>query len=143
MNFFTGKWEGRETGLSGIGKEFRTYRFILDSNYICRNNKSVFDPQDANPEGAAHEDWGILGHDSFVNKFKMRYFHSEGYINSYMLENISDNSTKNEFNSYNLENVPEGWKARITLEKIDEDTIEETFDRAQTGKDHVTHLENT
>lgn len=140
MNFLLGKWEDYRTGRARIGQGFKTCTFIRESNYIYSNNKSIIDPQDRNPEGEIHGDWGIISNDSFVNKFTMCDCYSLGYINSNVLEYIPENPAKYEFNSDNLENVPEGWKARIKLEKIDEDTFEETLDPSQTGRDYVTYL---
>lgn len=142
MNFLIGKWEEYRSGRAGIGQGFRILIFILESNYIYSNTKSVSDPGDTNPEGEVLEDWGIIRYDSFVDKFTMRDFHYERFINSYLLENIGKNPTQYEFNSYALENVLEGWTTRIALVNIDADTSEETLEPAQTGRDYVIYPEN-
>lgn len=46
------------------------------------------------------------------------------------------------FESEAFENVPEGWRARVTLRVIDDDHFEEMFELAPKGKDLATFLEN-
>ena len=70
----------------------------------------------------------------FRKKFVFRQFHIEGFINQYVLEQISDDGKTLVFDSEQFENAPPGWKARITYKIVDDNNLEESFDLATPGK---------
>ncbi len=51
FKYFVGSWEGHETGAAGIGKGEREYSFIMNDRFLHAKNRSVFEPQEKNPEG--------------------------------------------------------------------------------------------
>jgi hypothetical protein len=65
------------------------------------------------------------------NQWYYRQYHSEGFVNIYILENISDTGAMT-FVTKKVENGPPGSKARLRIEKIDENSFVEYFDLAFT-----------
>lgn len=51
-------------------------------------------PAIQNPEGEIHEDYGIISSDEARKVFVFRQFHSEGFVNQYILnDSLSNNKT--------------------------------------------------
>lgn len=142
FKFFVGEWEGKGEGKSGISKVEKNFQFIMNGKYLHLKTRAVFEPQEKNPKGEVHEDWGFFSYDMFRKKFVFRQFHIEGFINQYVLEHISDDGKTLVFDSEQFENAPPGWKARITYKIVDDDTLEESFDLATPGKDLQCYIRN-
>ena len=143
FQFFVGEWEGQGEGKSGVSTVEKTFQFIMNGKYLHLRTSAVFEPQEKNPKGEVHEDWGFFSHDLFRKKFVFRQFHIEGFINQYVLESISDDGKTLVFDSEEFENAPPGWKARITYKILNDDTLEESFDLATPGKDLQCYILNT
>jgi len=131
---FVGQWLGVGGGDPGQGKYERSYQFILNKNFIEIRNKSTFKPTDKNPKGEVHEDLGYLSYDKSLKKFKLRQYHIEGFVNEYVLDSISPDKKTIVFQTYEIENIPKGFKAKETYRIISENEIEETFELAEPGK---------
>ena len=58
LKYFVGSWEGMAKGQPGDGKVEREYQFVLNGKYMQAKNKSTYPPQEKNPKGEIHEDWG-------------------------------------------------------------------------------------
>lgn len=142
FQFLLGSWRGRETGKAGEGRGERTYRLVLDDRYLFSENRSVFEPQEANPEGEVHEDRGYLSYDAAREAFVLRSFHSEGFVNQYVLEERDPAGETFVFVAEEMENVPEGWRARLTLRRRGENAFQETFELAAPDSDYEVFLEN-
>jgi hypothetical protein len=142
LRYFLGTWEGRETGVAGEGVGERCYALVMDRNYIVAANTSTFEPQAANPEGEVHEDWAFYSYDKLRDTVVLREFHSEGYVNRYLLKDWNADRRRFVFESEAIENLPEGWRARLTLTIHGEDVFEETFELAAPGKDFEMLLKN-
>jgi hypothetical protein len=56
-------------------------------------------------------------------------------VNEYKLESISDDGKKFTFVSFEIENIPPGWRAREIYEILNDDEFVETFELAAPGKD--------
>jgi hypothetical protein len=135
FRFFVGTWEGQGEGSPGTGKGVQTFEFILRGTFLHVRNKAVFDPQDKNPKGEVHEDWGVFSFDKSRKTFVLRQFHVEGFVNQYVLENEPADGKTFIFVSEAIENIPAGFKARLTYKVLDADTFEQTFDLAPPGQD--------
>lgn len=142
LSYFTGEWEGHETGMAGIGKGTRSYEFIMDGTYLFQKNKSEFKPQGENPEGEVHYDWAFFSYDNFREKYVLREFHSEGYVNQYTLNTLSADNKHFVFVSENLENAPEGMRARVTITIENENEFIEKFELAFPSKEFSEFLKN-
>jgi hypothetical protein len=135
MRYFVGSWSGTGEGESGIAICERNYQWALNGNFIQVRSKSAYAPQEKNPQGEIHEELGYINFNSVEKKFMLREFHVEGYVNEYKLESISDNGKKFTFVSFEIENIPPGWRAREIYEILNDDEFVETFELAAPGKD--------
>ena len=142
FHYFVGSWEGHETGKAGIGKGDRTYEFIMGGKYLYFKITSVFEPQEQNPEGEVHIDWTFFSHDEMRDKFGIREFNIEGYVNQYILEGLSDDKKTLVFVAENMENVPPGFHARLTYDIQNENEFDEIFELAPSGKELSVFLKN-
>lgn len=131
---FIGDWKGTGEGVDGNGTYERSYRLVLNKNFIELRNKTIYPPSDRSPKGYVHEDVGYISYDRMRKKFVLRQLHGEGFINQYILESLSSDSTTFVFVSETIENIPQGWRARETI-TINEKELTEVFDLAQPGKE--------
>jgi hypothetical protein len=142
FRYFEGAWTGEETGKSGVGQGERSIEFIMNEKYLFYKNVSRFEPQEKNPKGETHEDWTFFSYDKIRQTYIMREFHSEGFVNQYVLDSLSENSKSFIFNSEQLENAPHGLRARVSFTILDENKFREIFELAFPGKDFSIWLEN-
>jgi hypothetical protein len=107
---------------------------ILGARFIQVRNRSIYLPQEKNPKGETHEDVGFLSFDSSRKRIIFRQFHSEGFVNQYVLES---NSTPDRliFTTEAIENIPSGFRARETYVLTGSDQFEEVFEIAEPGKE--------
>lgn len=133
--FFVGKWEGKGEGKPGISQGSQEFQFIMKGRYLIVKNTSRFEPQERNPRGETHEDWGFFSFDQRRKKFVLRQFHIEGFVNQYVCESISDDGKTFVFVSEQIENIPSGWKAKLTYKIINKDEFEQSFELAAPGKE--------
>jgi hypothetical protein len=139
MRFFNGRWEGTATGESGNGTVSRTYEFVLGIKFMQVRNKSTYSPQERNPKGEVHEDWGMFSYDSSRKKFVLRQFHGEGFVNQYVAQ--SQDRQEIIFLSEAIENMPRGYRARETYRILNADEFVERFEVAEPGRDFAIYSE--
>ncbi len=134
MTYFIGEWTGISEGQPGTGKYERAYQFVLNKNFIEIKNKSTWLPTKENPKGEVHEDFGYISYDKVRKTFVLRQFHIEGFVNQYRLDSISPDRTTIVFVSENIENIPNGWRAKETYRLISSSQYTETFELAEPNK---------
>ncbi len=134
LNRFVGDWKGSSTGKPGKSKLSRKYEVILQSKYLVGVNKSVFKPQEQNPSGETHEDWAIFSFDSGRKKIIIRQFNSEGFVNRFVLDEISADGATAVFTTEDCENGPPKMRARMTYRFTGDDELAENFELAFDGK---------
>lgn len=142
LRFLEGEWVGEIAGKAGNGEGERTYAFILQDRYFHFDNKATFAPQEKNPEGEIHEDWGIYSYDKGRGLLVLRQFHVEGYVNQYIVDTLETNDSVLVFVTEVIENIPPGWRAKLILTRIGNDEFTEGFQLASPGKDFGTCIEN-
>lgn len=142
LRFFLGAWTGTGKGQAGISQVERKYQFVLNGKFIQARNKSVYQPQEKNPQGEIHEDWGFFSFDRNRKQHVFRQFHVEGFVNQYKLEAGADKK-RLVFVSENIENIPPGWQARETCKIINDDEFIEVFEIAAPGKEFEIYSENS
>ena len=142
LRFFIGKWEGTGEGRPGVSTVEREYRFVLQDKFIEAKNKSVYEPQEDNPKGEVHEDWGLFSYDKGREKFVLRQFHVEGFVNQYVSDSLSEDGKTLIFVTEDIENIPEGWRARGTYKILGEDEFTETFELAAPELHFETYVVN-
>ena len=130
---FIGTWTGTGDGVDGKGTYERSYQFVLNKKYIEVKNKTVYAPTKENSKGYIHEDVGYISNDKMRNKFVFRQFHGEGFINQYTLDSLSADKKTFVFISEAIENIPKGWRARVTY-VVSENALTEIFHLAEPNK---------
>ena len=129
-----GSWTGTGHGTPGTSRIERQYEFVLGGKFLNVRNKSVFESSTANPEGEVHEDWGMYSYDQRRKTFVLREFHNEGYINQYILKEISDDGNVLVFLTEAVENGPPTLRARLTIKIGKNHQLSETFELDFSGK---------
>jgi len=135
FEFIIGSWQGTGSGQPGTGNYERTYQFVLNSKFIHVRSKSTYPPQEQNPQGEVHEDWGFISFDKQRKSFVYRQFHIEGFVNQYILDYISADGKEIRFISEAIENISYGWRASETYRILSQDEFTETFELAAPGND--------
>lgn len=115
--------------------------FVLQDKFLRIRNRSRYEPQEKNPEGEVHEDWGIISRDTNRDTFVLREFHVEGYVNQYALDHVSEDGNTLVFLTESLENVPDDWRGRETFRFIGTDEFKNTFELARPGEDFKVYVE--
>jgi len=136
LRFLVGSWEGTGEGMSGQSSVELNIDFVLNDQFLCATSKSVFEPQEKNPEGEIHEDIGYISYDGSRKTFVLRAFYVEGFVNTYLLSEISEDGKILTFETESVENAPEGTKAKLVYKVTGEGEIEEQFFVAWPGKDY-------
>lgn len=135
LRFFAGRWEGQGEGKGGVSKGIQDFEFVLDGKYLHIRNRTVFEPQEMNPKGEVHQDWGFISYDQIRKRFVLRQFHVEGFVNQYVMEDPSGDGKNLVFTSEAIENIPPGFRARITYRILNDHEFEQTFDLASPGNE--------
>lgn len=140
LRAFEGRWSGEGNGQPGNSTVKRAYEFVLRDKYLNVRNISEYAPQQKNPKGEKHEDWGMFSYDASRKKLVLRQFHIEGFVNQYVLDRASDDGKELIFVSEAIENIPAGYRARETYRFIGPGVFEEIFELARPGKDFEVYV---
>lgn len=135
FKFFLGQWEGKVEGKYGQAKIEQEFQFVLSGEFLRIENKSTFEPTEKEPKGEVHQDLGFFSYDKNREKFVFRQFHVEGFVNQYVLESISEDGKTLIFITESIENIPAGWRAKLTYKILDEDEFGQIFELAPPDKD--------
>lgn len=142
FNYFVGLWQGSGEGQVGHSHVERKYEFVLNSKFLFVQNKSTYAPQEKNPKGEVHEDWGFVSYDKARETYVFRQFHVEGFVNQYVLDKLAEDGQILSFVTEGIENIPPGWKARETYQMLGPDEFIEVFELAGPGKEFEVYTEN-
>jgi hypothetical protein len=139
---FEGHWQGSSAGKPGTGTTTREYRFTLNNHFLWQHDKSVYQTTDG--KTFVHEDEGYFSYDKSRKLILWDQFHSEGLVNEYALDSISDDGKSITLITTQIENFP-GARARKLYRIVSPDAIDETFWVAPPGQDYavytVAHLQ--
>lgn len=141
LQYFIGNWESETTGKAGKGIGKQCFAAEMNGQYLSLNVETKFEPSEKYPEGEIHIDKGYISYDGFRKKIIYRQFNIEGYVNQYVL--LIPKEGVFVFETEAIENVPAGFRARITFEIIDENSFKEGFELAAPGKDYSGCIYNT
>jgi hypothetical protein len=141
FNFFIGAWKGSGQGRPGHLHVERKYEFVLNGKFLFVQNKSIYEPQEKNPKGEIHEDWGLISYDRTRETFVFRQFHIEGFVNQYLLENIAEDGQTIGFVTEAIENIAPGWKAKESYRILGPDEFVEIFELAAPDKNFEIYSE--
>jgi len=142
FNFFVGKWEGMGRGEPGESTVERDYQFVLNGKFLQAKNKSVYKRQEKNPRGEIHEHWDLFSYDRQRQKFVLRQFHIEGFVNQFALDSLSTDGKLLIFITESIENIPAGWRAKETYKILGDGEFHEIFELAAPGKEFEIYSEN-
>ena len=132
LRILEGTWIGETPGVS---KVTQTYQFVLSGKFLHMKTRSVFEPTEKNPKGEIHEDFGVFSYDQGRKTFMMRGFYVEGFVNTYVMEKISEDSKAFTFVTEHVENAPEGTKAKLVFKVMSDEEIEQSFHVAFPGRE--------
>jgi hypothetical protein len=130
--FFLGKWEG--TGERGNSSVEHTYEYILQDKFIHTKTKAVFKPKEGEKTAEIHEDWGIFSYDPAREKLILRQFLTEGFVNTYVLEEVGTQGKILIFATESTEGAG-GTQARLQYEILNEDEYSLVLELAPPGKE--------
>ena len=142
FSYFIGSWQGIGEGQAGSSRVERRCEFVLNGKFLFVQNKSTYEPQEKNPKGEIHEDWGLVSYDRARETYVFRQFHVEGYVNQYVLDKLADDGQLIRFVTEGIENIPPGWKAKETYRILGPHEFIEIFELAAPGKDLEVYTEN-
>ena len=142
LQFFVGHWQGTVHGEPGSGTVERDYELVMNETFIRVRNKSVYPPQEKNPKGETHEDFGLFSYDGNRKKHVLRQFHVEGFVNQYVEDTIAPDGKKMVFVTEAIENIPTGWRARETYQILNDKEFTERFELAAPGEDFKLYSES-
>jgi len=142
FKYFLGTWKGTGQGEPGISQLEREYKLVLGGKFLNVGHKSVYQPQEKNPKGETHEDWGFFSYDRTRKLYVLRQFHVEGFVTQYRSETIASDGKALVFTSESLENLPVGFRARETYRILNNDEFVEVFELAAPGKEFMVYSEN-
>ncbi len=128
--YLSGSWKSNPDACIGIGEANKVNKVVLDSNFFLMETKATFDVEENN----RHEDKKFISYNKLTDKLILREFHSEGFVNEYEVDSMSTDLKYIVFLSRALENMPDGWKARMTIQIIDDGNYREQFDMARPGE---------
>jgi len=141
IRVFEGHWQGPSSGKPGTGTTTREYSFVLNGHFLRQHDKSVY--QTADGKTFVHEDEGYFSYDSNRKRILWMQFHSEGLVNEYEVESVSDDGKSITLVTTEIENLP-GFRAKKVYRILSPDAIDETFWLAAPGQDYalytVAHL---
>lgn len=137
LDFMIGKWHGTSSGEPGQGTSERECIRILNDRFLECRTTATYPPQKKNAKGEVHVDRAIFSFDKKVKKLRLRQFHGEGFVNTFM---EGDSLV---FTTDDIENIPEGWRARETYRQLSPDSWTETFELAEPGKDFTIYSAST
>lgn len=142
LRFLEGSWQGGGDGMSGHSEVTQKYEFILNGQFLQMQTKSVFEPQEKNPNGEVHKDLAFFSYDKSRKTFVLRAFYIEGFVNTYILSEISEDGAILTFETEAVENAPVGTKAKLVFKQISDNEIEESFFVAFPGQDLACYSTN-
>ena len=145
FKYFAGSWTGTGDSKGIKAKLEGKFEFIFNGKFLQMKGVSEFEPLKDKPKGEKHEDIGYISYDGIRGKFILRQFMGEGIVTQYVLDTLSADGKTFVFLSENLENVPPGFKAKVTYRVLNQNEFLWIFELAAPGKElecySTNHLE--
>ena len=128
FRFLLGTWSGTGTGKVGESRVERQCDLVLNGQFIRVMDRAIYEPQELNPKGEVHENIGYISYDRQRERYVLREFHVEGYVNQYVLEPWDPGAKRFVFVTEAAENIPQGLEARTTYQVLGPDRFREIFE---------------
>src|SRR5688500_2806691 len=129
LESLVGEWRGTSRGQPGEGTMQRSCVRTLNDRFIECSTTVAYPPQEKNRKGEVHVDRAFFSYDKGIKKLRLRQFHVEGFVNSYV------ETDPLVFITTKIENIPAGWRAGETYEQTSPDSWSEKFEMAAPGQD--------
>ena len=142
FDYFIGSWRGSGKGQPGESRLERSYEYVLNNKFLFVRSTSTYEPQDKNPQGEIHEEWGLISYNKARENLIFRQFHVEGFVNHYVLGQATEGGESITFITEEIENIPPGWRARETYRILGPDEFIEVFELAGPDKEFEAYGEN-
>lgn len=133
---FIGHWRGAGSGLGGDAAVTYDVEPVVADQFIQWHVESVTLPTKEQPKGDVHRDIAMISYDEPNERFVLRQFLSEGYVNTYVLAPIEDEHGPFVFESVDVEGMAEGWRVRLTYTFDDANTFTWHLELAGPGNDY-------
>lgn len=135
FKYFAGSWTGTGDSKGVKAKLEGEFKFIFNGKFLQMKGVSEFEPQKDKPKGEKHEDIGYISYDSIRGKFVLRQFMGEGIVTQYALDTLSSDGKTFVFLSESMENVPAGFKGKVTYRILNQNEFLWIFELAAPGKE--------
>jgi hypothetical protein len=129
-----GEWQGVGSGFGGESEVSHTYGFVIQDKFISSTTLSKFQPKKDGAAGEVHEDLGFFSFDSDRGRIVFRQFLSEGFVNTYVLEEQEPGKRDLVLTSESTEGAG-GMAARLKITFEDDDSYRMVLELAPSGKD--------
>jgi hypothetical protein len=134
LNYLNGNWKGEGSGKPGEGTGYFSFKLDLDKKIMIRNSHSEY-PATKDKPLIVHNDLMILYVNNAGNPDRAIYFDNEGHVINYSISFPNDSDIV--FTSDKISNMP---VFRLTYSKINNNTLNITFEMSQDGKNYVTYV---
>lgn len=84
LSLLEGSWAGQIDGTLGPAQGHRSYRFIMDGQFLLLNHDR--DPEARATDDEVYEEWSIFSYDPVRGRLVLREFLVEGLVNTYSCE---------------------------------------------------------
>lgn len=78
----------------------RTYEFVLGGKFLFVQSKSTYPPQEKNPKGEIHGEWGFVSYNNARKTHVFRQFHVEGFVNQYVFNELAEDGIMGFYKDY-------------------------------------------
>ncbi len=127
-----GVWTGTCSGKPGVGIVTKTFTTLYGGTFVqCDTALKV--PATGGKAGTMHEDLSLFSYDAPNQKIRMRQFHNEGFVHTYELKSSTPGHWL--FEGQDVENLPAGFRPRLTIDLGSDGSMTEVFSLAAPGKD--------
>jgi len=127
-----GVWSGTCSGRPGIGTVTKTFTSFYGGKFVkCETVLTI--PAKGGKPANVHQDLTIFSYDVMNQTLRMRQFHNEGFVHTCELQ--SSGLGHWVFEGKDVENLPPGFRPRLTIDLHSDGTLNEVFSLAQPGKD--------
>jgi hypothetical protein len=123
-----GVWKGTDEAEKDPSNIVREFEPIVQGNFLLVRTESVSARE-------THADWAVFSFDKARNKVMMRQFVSEGYVNRFALDEVSQDGNTLVFVTEHCENAPPGFRVRMTYTLQGENEFTQALDLAPPGSD--------
>lgn len=128
LQILVGEWRGVGDGKWGNNSAERKYTWVFDKTFIHGYGRSVYLKQDRNRTGERHETLDMYSFDVQRKTIVLCQFDNESFVTTYYLNLEASTAESLVFEAEHLENVPLGWRARVTFDFKGGDEFHEHFD---------------